>query len=133
MEVLELAAGMKRIGIAYGKEYTPEECELYYDFLKEYKLDTWKKAVNTYIKESKFPPKPADLIEMCERFKEQIKYEVLEFMKEKGYFKHPDEYEKATKWLELDNIPSWFREDLNEYYKMMNQVKLEHKETLLIG
>ena len=34
MEKIELVKGMTYLGIAVGKEYTSEECEVFYDFLK---------------------------------------------------------------------------------------------------
>lgn len=54
-------------------------------------------------------------------------------MSSKGYFKDTTEYEKANKWFIENNVPSWLQEDINEYYKMMNQDKLETSERILIG
>lgn len=124
---------MAYLGVAYGKEFTQQELTIHYDFLKEYSDATLVNAIKNIIKKSKFLPKINELVEECENCKEQVKYDVLEFMRSKGYFKTLSEYEKATKWLEIGNIPSWFKDDLNEHYKMMQQVKLEHKEILMIG
>lgn len=129
----ELTKGLAYLGMAYGKEYSSIECEQHYDFLREYNYQTFVEAVKSIIKKSKFLPKITELLEECEKHKEHTKFEVLEFMKSKGYFKATNEYEKAIKYLETNVIPEWFRNDLNEHYKMMQQVKLEHKETLLIG
>lgn len=129
----ELTKGLSYLGMAYGKEYSSIECEQHYDFLREYNYQTFVEAVKSIIRKSKFLPKITELLEECEKYKEHTKFEVLEFMKSKGYFKATSEYEKAIKYLETNVIPEWFRNDLNEHYKMMQQVKLEHKETLLIG
>lgn len=129
----ELTKGLAYLGVAYGKEYSPIECEQHYDFLKEYSYQTLVKAIKNIIRKSKFLPKITELLEECDKCKEQVKIDVLEFMRSKGYFKALTEYEKATRWLETGIIPEWFKEDLNEHYKMMQQVKIEHKETLLIG
>lgn len=129
----ELVKGLTYLGTAYGKEYSKLECEQHYDFLREYSYETFVAAIKNIIRKSKFLPKITELLEECENYKEHTKFEVLEFMKSKGYFKAPSEYEKAIKYLETNIIPEWFRNDLNEHYKMMQQVKLEHKETLLIG
>ena len=129
----ELVKGLTYLGTAYGKEYSKLECEQHYDFLREYSYETFVVAIKNIIRKSKFLPKITEILEECENHKEHTKFEVLEFMKSKGYFKATSEYEKAIKYLETNVIPEWFRNDLNEHYKMMQQVKLEHKETLLIG
>lgn len=137
MEQIELVAGLKRLGIVYGKEYTKDECEIFYDFLRSYSVNTWVEAVNKYISVSKFPPKPVDLLELCDKVQSETKiqsqFEVLHFMKAMGYFKHSSEYDKAVTWLERNIVPEWFKEDLNKYYKMMKTEKLENKEVLMIG
>ena len=133
MTELELTAGMKRLGIVYGKEYTKDECEIFYDFLRAYSVNVWVDVVNKYISTSKFPPKPADLLELCEQFQEDSKFEIIEFMQKMGYFKSLSEYEKAVMWLRRKIIPEWFKEDLNKYYKMMKTEKLENKEVLMLS
>jgi len=54
-------------------------------------------------------------------------------MKAKGYFKDIREYEKTIMWYSKGIIPSWLKEDLNKYYKMMQQDKLQYQEQRLIG
>ena len=133
MKNFELVQGMQMLGMAYGKEFTQQECELYYEFLREYNVETFKKAIKNIIRTSKFLPKINELIDECERCKEQVKYDVLEFMNDKGYFKAPIEYEKASLFMERGNVPEWLQADINKYYKMMKQETLDYKETLLIG
>lgn len=124
---------MAYLGVAYGKEFTQQELTIYFDFLREYSDATLVAAIKNIIRKSKFLPKINELVDECDNCKEQVKHDVLEFMRSKGYFKSINEYEKATRWLETGVIPGWFKVDLNEYYKMMQSVKLEYKETLMLG
>lgn len=132
MTELEAVKGLKFLGIAYGKEFDQEECQVYYEFLKEYTYDTFRTAVKEIIRKSKFLPKINELCEECELHKNNVKYEVIEFMRRQGYFKTPEEYEKTTTWVGRGIVPEWLQEDINKYYKLMKQDKLEHKPTLLI-
>lgn len=129
----ELVKGLTYLGTAYGKEYSKMECELHYDFLKEYNYETFVKAIKSIIKKSKFLPKVTELLEECEIYKGKTRFEVLEFMNQKGYFKAPTEFEKASLFMERGIVPEWLQRDINEYYKMMKQATLEHKEMLMIG
>ena len=130
----ECVKGLKYLSLAYGTDgFTPDECSIYYEFLQEYDYNTFRKAVKNIIKTSKFLPKITELIEECNKCKEQVKNDVVEFMKKQGYFKAIFEYEKATRWLETGIIPEWFKKDMQKYYKMMKQEALDHKEQMLIG
>ena len=129
----DFANSMGYLGLAYGKEFNQQELMLYYDFLKEYSDKTLTAAIKNIIKTSKFLPKITEIIEECEKCKEQAVFEILDFMNRKGYFKAPIEYDKATLFMERGNVPEWLQKDINEYYKMMNQTTLEHKDTLMIG
>lgn len=57
MEKLELVKGLKYLGIAYGKEFDEEECQVYYDFLKNYSMNIFSTAIKNLIPKSKFIPK----------------------------------------------------------------------------
>lgn len=129
----DLVKGLTYLGSAYGKEYNKIECEQHYDFLREYSYETFVVAVKNIIKKSKFLPKISELVEECDNCKKQVKVEVIEFMRAKGYFKNETEYEKTIYWSSRENIPSWLREDMNKYYKMMQQEKLQYEEQKLIG
>lgn len=129
----ELVKGLTYLGTAYGKEYSKIECEQHYDFLKDYSYQTFVAAIKNIIRKSKFLPKITELLDECENCKERTKFEVLEYMNNQGYFKTGSEYDKAIMFFERNNIPSWFKEDLNKYYRMMLSNRLEHKETLMIG
>lgn len=133
MSEQELVKGLTYLGTVYGKEYTKLECEIHYDFLKEYKYDVFIKAVKAIIKKSKYLPKVNEIIEECEKHKSEARFEILDFMSKYGYFKSPIEYEKASKFLVENNIPEWFKEDMKKYYAMMEKERIEHKEQKLIG
>lgn len=133
MKQEDLIKGLKVLGIAYGKEFTSDECSTYYEFLQEYNYETFKAAVKNIIKKSKFLPKISELVEECENQRTQTRFDILDFMKNQGYFKTPNEYDKASKFLQMNIIPEWFRDDLKKYYSMMNQEKLNHQEQVLIG
>lgn len=129
----EFVGSMKYLGIAYGKAYNQDEIELYYDFLGDYSNSVFVKAIKHIIKTSKFAPTTSDLINACDKFKDDYKNEVLEYMKQCGYFKIPQEYDKAIQWLLKNNVPSWFKEDMNHYAKQMHNSRLETQQTHLIG
>lgn len=133
MSEQELVKGLTYLGMAYGKEYSKVECEQHYDFLKDYNYETFISAIKSIIRTSKFLPKITELLEECEKHKEQVKNDVIEFMKSQGYFKDIREYEKATLFMERGIVPEWLQNDINRYYKMMRQETLDHKETLMIG
>lgn len=133
MSEQELTKGLTYLGTAYGKQYTKIELEQHYDFLKDYAYETFIAAIKSIIRKSKFLPKITELLEECEKFKEQVKFDVIEFMKRQGYFKDIREYEKATLFMERGIVPDWLQADINKFYKLMKQDTLDHKETLMIG
>lgn len=111
----EFVESMTYLGLAFNKTFTKNELILHYDFLKEYDDEIFTKAVKNIIKKSKFLPKINELIEECEIVKEEVKFNILEIMKNDGYFKNIKEYEKATNFLKSGIIPKWFVNDMNNY------------------
>lgn len=130
MAEVELTKGLTYLGTAFGKQYTKIELEQHYEFLKEYSYETFITAIKNIIRTSKFLPKITEILEECEKCKEQVKFGVLEFMKSKGYFKAPTEYEKASLFMERGTVPEWLKNDMNKYYKMMNPNQIESKSTI---
>ena len=144
MRIEELVKGLNFLGLAYGKEYSQLECQQVYEFVKEYNYDTFIKATKEIIRTSKFLPKIADLIENCEKFKNSGNKEVIDYMRNVGYFKYSaygeitDEhasrnYDKAIRFIETGIIPDWFQEDLDYYINQMHQLRLEDKQNKLIS
>jgi hypothetical protein len=123
----QFTKGITYLGIAYNKEFNQKEVETFYDFLKDYDYETFKIAIKEIIKDKKFMPSISEMIEFCNKNKQQKKFEILEKMKLQGYFKDLKEYEKAIRWLESGNIPSWFKEDIKQYN---NTQQIEYKPQL---
>lgn len=118
------------LSIAYKTDYTDKEASLYYDFLKDYDKKVISTAIKEIIKTNPFLPKIADIIKKCDEVKETQKFEILEFMRYKNYFKSDEEYNKANKWLKDKVIPEWFLKDLREY-QQLNKIE-QSKEVLQI-
>lgn len=130
----ECVKGLKYLSIAYGSDgFSQDECVVYYEFLAEFSYETFRTAVKNLIRKSKFIPKINELVDECTKCKSQIKNDVLEYMKAQGYFKIPQEYDKAVGWLQTGNVPSWFKADMNTFYKSMMACRLEHNQTKLLG
>lgn len=129
----EFIKNMTYLGLAYDKQYTQEEIKLYYDFLKDFSDDVIVKAIKEIIKTSKFIPKITELVEKCQSIKENISFDVLEYMNNVGYFKDVSEYEKASLFLKKGIIPYWLQKDIDIYYKKMLNARLLNKEQVLIG
>lgn len=117
----EFVKGMGYLGVAIGKEYTQEECEVFYDFLKDYNYNVFVKAIKKRILKSSFPPKINELVAECEGCKDEEKYEVVEFMKKQGYFRDSHEYDKTLIFLKRGIVPEWLKQDINKYSVMMKQ------------
>lgn len=124
----EFVESMTYLGLAFNKTFTKNELILHYDFLKEYDDEIFTKAVKNIIRKSKFLPKINELIEECEIVKEEVKFNILEIMKNDGYFKNIKEYEKATNFLKSGIIPKWFANDMNNY----RNSQLANNETLYL-
>jgi predicted MPP superfamily phosphohydrolase len=50
-------------GIVYGREIKPELAKIFFNLLKEYDFKAIEKSFNAHIRESKFFPTPADIIQ----------------------------------------------------------------------
>ena len=144
MRIEELVKGLNFLGLAYGKEYSQIETQQVYEFVIQYDYETFIKAVKELIRTSKFLPRIADLIEACEKYKNSTNKNVVDYMREVGYFKYSpygevtDEhasrnYSKALRFIELGIIPDWLQEDIDYYVNQMKQLKLEDKQNKLLS
>ena len=142
MRIEEAIKGLNFLGLAYGKEYSQLEVQQVYEFIKEYNYETFIKAVKELIRTSKFIPKIADLIEACDKYKEAIKIEVVEYMKNDGYFTQngflddtqaSKNYNKTISWLERGTTPEWLKNDINLYYQKMHNIQIEAKQNKLLS
>ena len=107
------------LGMAYNKTFTSEETKVWYEMLKEYPDEVLVKVIKDLIKNEQFMPSIARIIEECKKYKKLDRYEVLEQMRVKGFFKTADEYMKAQKWLEEGLMPEWFKEALKLNYNIL--------------
>lgn len=107
------------LGMAYNKTFTNEEIKVWYEMLKEYPDEVLVKVIKDLIKIEQFMPSIAKIIEECKKYKKLDRYEVLEQMRVKGFFKTADEYMKAQQWLEEGIMPEWFKQALKDYYNIL--------------
>lgn len=124
MKIEEFIKGMTILGRAYGVKYTREDCELWYEFIGEYPIETFRGAIKTIVKTSKYAPKIADVVSACEEEKVNQKLQLVNYMGAKGYFKQASEKDKALLFIREDNIPHWLEADMDKYYSEMKGEKL---------
>lgn len=129
MEKKDFARCMIYLGTAYAKEFSKKEVELYYEFLKGYSFDIVSQAIKNLIMTTRYLPKVNELIEECEKMKYQEQNNIIERLKEEGYFKELREYEKAINFYNEGIIPSWLLEEMNKY--MCNQLNYKENKKLL--
>lgn len=132
MKKEEFVSVMKTLGVAFNREITQELLIVYYEVLKEEKVDNLKNAVKKILKTNKYFPTVAELLVECEKQNTKKDFAILELMKEKGYFKESEygisEYEKAFNWLSTGIIPNWFKEDMKKYSNILNNNQIENKK-----
>lgn len=127
------------LGAIYDKEFTEKEIVVWYDMLKEYPEEVLNRSIKDLAKREKFMPKIADIVEECNKYKKLDRFEVLESLRAKNYFKNGDEYLKARQWLEEGTIPEWFKDVLREQYNILlddnsnNYIKQESTQAPLLG
>lgn len=110
---------MSYLGAIYGKDFKDSEIAVWYDILKEYPEEVLNRAIKQLAKTEKFLPAIATIVQECDKYKALTRFEVLEYMRYKNYFKTADEYLKAKEWLERKAMPEWFKEDIKKYYEMI--------------
>ena len=117
-----ISSVIARLRVAYPyqfKDYDDEMLlglvKLYQDNLIGYRPETIVTSIDEIIKESKFMPTIAEIIEKCEKNRFIYENEILEKMNKAGYFKSTRELEKAYSFLERNVIPEWFYEDMKKY------------------
>ena len=107
------------LGLAYNKNFTDQEMLVWYDMLGEYPEEVLNKSIKDLVSREKYMPKISDVIEECKKYKKLDRYEVLERLRAKNYFKDGSEYLKAKQWLEEGIMPEWFKEVLKEQYNIL--------------
>lgn len=129
MKPIDFTIAIKKLSLCYSKNFDEETTKLWYEYFKDINKDIFNNCIDKIIKENKFLPSVADILKECDEQKGQTRYNILEVMNNDGYFRSLTEYEKAVRWIEKDNIPHWFIEDMKKYYNKY----LENKNIKLIG
>lgn len=126
----EFVTTISYLGTVYNKTFSEEDLTVWYDLLGEYPDEVLVKVIKNLAKTEKFLPAISTIIEECDKYRELDRFEVLEYMREKNYFKNGEEYFKAKQWLREKTIPSWFKGDLTKFYnEMLNTPELNYVKT----
>lgn len=104
--------------------------KMYQEELKIYDVNTMDLVIKNIIKNYDFMPSLKEVIDEFDKIRLDRKYDVIEKMKEDGYFKSPKELDKIYKFLEDGIIPSWFLEDMKKYGY---QDELEYSKNKLLN
>ncbi len=122
----QFAKAMLYLGMAYNKEIQQGTIQIWYEYFKEGDINVLMKAIKNISASSKFLPTVAELIEECEKIEHNFRYEIIEKMREDGYFKRcvvgeqseieeMIDYNKAIACVCREIIPSWLEEDMISY------------------
>lgn len=129
MSEIEFIKCMKILSASYMKDLDEDTIQIWYIQFKNIKYQVLYNSIQKLIKTNKYFPSISQLLDQCSNEKENIKFDILEKMKQDGYFKTLEEYDKANNFLQENIIPSWFREDMKKYY----QASLTQNTTLQLG
>lgn len=118
----EVSVIVATLGLAYPnnfKNYTEEQTlaliKFYQEQLQEYNYKTVKKSIDILIKNKKYLPTVAEIIETCENNKEVEISKIIMLMMKDNYFKSDEEIFRAQGWINLGVIPEWFKNDMKKY------------------
>ena len=116
--------------------------KMYQDQLAGYDYEIVINAIDNIIKTSKYMPTIAEILENCENKISSFALDILNKMKDDGYFKystHGEEldksqqsrnYEKAITFCETRIIPDWLLKDMIQYgFKANYLLETKNKET----
>lgn len=124
---------MKILAISYDKDFNEETIEFWYQHFKEINKDIFRKAIQKVITTKKFMPSIAELLDICNQEQNILKVSVLEEMNKYGYFKNPNEYEKASRWIEKGITPEWLLKDMQQrLYKTISKRKKANRRVIWI-
>ena len=118
---------------------------MFNDSLCYYSPQCLNAAINSIIKESKFMPTIAEIIEKCDSCIGHFTHSVLEKMKNEGYFRTcgfleatPEEesrrYDKACSFVERNIIPDWLLVDMKKYGYQEHKLSIgTDEDNLMLG
>ena len=133
IDVPEFAKIMAAMGVTYDKEISEELTNIYYEVLKEFSLTDIKRAMSIHLKESKFFPKPSEIIERIkspetiEMKADKAWNQLLKATSKHGYYDSVEFIDKVIHsciramggWLLIsDREPdTWMHKDFVNFYK----------------
>ena len=142
MTTLEFISGMKKLGSFYFKELTNEQISLWYEMFQDVSVDVFNQAIKEISRESKFMPNANELFNKCAQLNKNNLLDLVKFMYDDGYFHRGVErlsdeqasrnLDKTMMWLEKGIIPSFLKEDMQEYMKKYKQSQIQDQERLKI-
>jgi len=142
MTTLEFISGMKKLGSFYFKELTNEQISLWYEMFQDVSVDVFNQAIKEVSRENKFMPNANELFNKCSQLNKNNLLDLVKFMYDDGYFHRGVErlsdeqasrnLDKTMMWLEKGIIPSFLKEDMQEYMKKYKQSQIQDQERLKI-
>lgn len=142
MTTLQFISGMKKLGSYYFKELTSEQISLWYEMFQDVSVDVFNQAIKEISRENKFMPNANELFNKCSQLNKSNLLDLVKFMYDDGYFHRGVErlsdeqanrnLDKAMMWLEKGIIPSFLKEDMQEYMKKYKQSQIQNQERLKI-
>ena len=142
MTTLEFISGMKKLGSFYFKELTNEQISLWYEMFQDVSVDVFNQAIKEISRENKFMPNANELFNKCSQLHISNLLDLVKFMYDDGYFHRGVErlsdeqasrnLDKTMMWLEKGIIPSFLKEDMQEYMNKYKQSQIQDQERLKI-
>lgn len=142
MKKLDFISGMKKLSSFYLKEFTNEQLSLWYEMFEEIPEDIFNQAIKEISKENKYMPNASELYDKCSFLNKNNLMNIANYMYQDGYFHRgvkrlSDEQalrnlDKTIMWLEKGIIPSFLKEDIQDYMKKYKQSQIQNQERLKI-
>ena len=142
MTTLEFISGMKKLSSFYFKELTNDQISLWYEMFQDISVDVFNQAIKEISRENKFMPNANELLNKCSQLNKNNLLDLINFMYDDGYFHRGVErlsdeqarrnLDKTMMWLDKGIIPSFLKEDMQEYMKKYKQSQIQNQERLKI-
>ena len=140
MTTLEFISGMKKLSSFYFKELTNDQISLWYEMFQDISVDVFNQAIKEISRENKFMPNANELLNKCSQLNKNNLLDLINFMYDDGYFHRGVErlsdeqarrnLDKTMMWLDKGIIPSFLKEDMQEYMKRYKQSQIQNQERL---
>ena len=142
MTTLEFISGMKKLSSFYFKELPNDQISLWYEMFQDISVDVFNLAIKEISRENKFMPNANELFNKCSQLNKNNLLDLINFMYDDGYFHRGVErlsdeqarrnLDKTMMWLDKGIIPSFLKEDMQEYMKRYKQSQIQNQERLKI-